>query len=135
MSHYINPQYDDDQDPLEGRTALIQTQVSFHEITEQVCGAVENPNKVWWVFFLISLSMLGIFGISLLVIVHEAPRHIGPRAEIAATVAERGLLSLQAPIERVTAPDTIVPLPRLEKSYMPSEKHKVEAARRALNFA
>ncbi len=70
-----------------------------------------------------------------LVIVHEAPRHIGPGAEIAATIAERGLLSLQAPIERVTAPDTIVPLPRLEKAYMPSEKHILEAARRALNFA
>ncbi|HWB81816.1 MAG TPA: NrfD/PsrC family molybdoenzyme membrane anchor subunit [Nannocystaceae bacterium] len=65
MSHYINPQYDDDQDPLEGRTALIQTQLSFHEITEQVCGVVENPKKIWWIFFLISLSMLGIFGISL----------------------------------------------------------------------
>jgi len=70
-----------------------------------------------------------------LVIVHEAPRHIGPGAEIAATVAERGLLSLQAPIERVTAPDTIVPLPRLEKAYMPGEKQILEAARRALNFA
>jgi 2-oxoisovalerate dehydrogenase E1 component beta subunit len=70
-----------------------------------------------------------------LVIVHEAPRHIGPGAEIAATMAERGLLSLQAPIERVTAPDTIVPLPRLEKAYMPGEKQILEAAHRALNFA
>jgi pyruvate dehydrogenase E1 component beta subunit len=70
-----------------------------------------------------------------LVIVHEAPRHIGPGAEIAATVAERGLLSLQAPIERVAAPDTIVPLPRLEKAYMPSEKQILEAARRARAFA
>ena len=70
-----------------------------------------------------------------LVIVHEAPRNLGPGAEIAATVAERGLLSLQAPIERVAAPDTIVPLPRLEKAYMPSEKHILEAARRALTFA
>jgi pyruvate dehydrogenase E1 component beta subunit len=70
-----------------------------------------------------------------LVIIHEAPRHIGPGAEIAATVAERGLLSLHAPIERVTAPDTVVPLPRLEKAYMPSEKQIVEAARRVVNFS
>jgi len=70
-----------------------------------------------------------------LVIIHEAPRHIGPGAEIAAGVAERGLLSLQAPIERVTAPDTVVPLPRLEKAYMPSEKQIVEAARRVVTFS
>jgi pyruvate dehydrogenase E1 component beta subunit len=70
-----------------------------------------------------------------LVVVHEAPRNLGPGAEIAATIAERGLLSLQAPVERVTAPDTIVPLPRLEKAYMPSEKQIIEAARRVVNFA
>jgi pyruvate dehydrogenase E1 component beta subunit len=69
-----------------------------------------------------------------LVVVHEAPRNLGPGAEIAATVAERGLLSLQAPVERVTAPDTIVPLPRLEKAYMPNEKQIVDAARRVVNF-
>ena len=70
-----------------------------------------------------------------LVIVHEAPRNCGVGAEVAARVAERGLLSLQAPIERVTAPDTVVPLPRLESAYMPSEKDIVEAARRVASFS
>jgi pyruvate dehydrogenase E1 component beta subunit len=70
-----------------------------------------------------------------LIIVHEAPRNCGVGAEIAARVAERGLLSLQAPIERVTAYDTIVPLPRLESVYMPQEKDIVEAARRVVRFA
>jgi pyruvate dehydrogenase E1 component beta subunit len=69
-----------------------------------------------------------------LVIIHEAPRNCGVGAEIAARVAERGLLSLQAPIERVTAYDTIVPLPRLETIYMPQEKDIVEAARRVVTF-
>jgi 2-oxoisovalerate dehydrogenase E1 component beta subunit len=69
-----------------------------------------------------------------LVIVHEAPRNCGIGAEIAARVSERGLLSLQVPVERVTAPDTVVPLLRLEKAYMPSERDIVEAARRAVNF-
>jgi pyruvate dehydrogenase E1 component beta subunit len=70
-----------------------------------------------------------------LVIIHEAPRNVGVGAEIAATIAERGLLFLHAPIERVTAPDTIVPLLRLEKAYMPGEKDIVEAARRVVKFA
>jgi pyruvate dehydrogenase E1 component beta subunit len=69
-----------------------------------------------------------------LVIIHEAPRNCGVGAEIAARVAERGLLSLQAPVERVTAPDVVVPLLRLEKAYMPSENDIVQAARRVMNF-
>lgn len=68
-------------------------------------------------------------------IVHEAPRNCGVGAEIAARVAERGLLFLQAPVERVTAPDVVVPLLRLEKTYMPGEKQIADAARRAVRYA
>lgn len=70
-----------------------------------------------------------------LVIVHEAPRNCGIGAEIAARVAERGLLFLQAPVERVTAPDAVVPLLRLEKTYMPGEKQIADAARRVVRYA
>jgi 2-oxoisovalerate dehydrogenase E1 component subunit beta len=70
-----------------------------------------------------------------LVIVHEAPRNCGVGAEIAARVAERGLLFLQAPVERVTAPDAVVPLLRLEKTYMPDEKQIMDAARRTVRYA
>jgi pyruvate dehydrogenase E1 component beta subunit len=70
-----------------------------------------------------------------LVIVHEAPLTGGFGGEISATVAEHGLLSLQAPIVRVTAPDTIVPLPKLETFYMPDEGRITEAVRRTVAFA
>jgi pyruvate dehydrogenase E1 component beta subunit len=69
------------------------------------------------------------------VIVHEAPLSAGFGAEIAARIAEKGLLSLQAPLERVTGYDTIMPLPRLEHAYMPSEARILAAARRVLAFA
>jgi pyruvate dehydrogenase E1 component beta subunit len=65
------------------------------------------------------------------VIIHEAARTGGFGAEIAALIAERGLLSLLAPIERVTGYDTIIPLPRLEQHYMPSIDRIAAAARRA----
>ena len=55
-----------------------------------------------------------------LVIVHEAPRNCGIGAEIAAHVAEHGLYDLQAPIQRVTGYDTVMPLYRLESEYIPS---------------
>jgi 2-oxoisovalerate dehydrogenase E1 component subunit beta len=69
------------------------------------------------------------------VIVHEAALTGGFGAEIAARIAESGLLSLQAPIERVAGWDTIMPLPRLESHYLPSEARILAAARRVLAFA
>jgi len=69
------------------------------------------------------------------VIVHEAALTGGFGGEIAARIAESGLLSLQAPIERVTGWDTVMPLPRLEHHYLPSEARILAAARRALAFA
>ena len=55
-----------------------------------------------------------------LVIVHEAARTCGVGAEIAAGVAEKGLYDLQAPIQRVTGYDTVMPLFRMEYQYLPS---------------
>lgn len=66
------------------------------------------------------------------VIVHEAPRTAGLGAEIAANLADAGLYSLAAPVQRVTGYDTVVPLARLEHSYVPGVARIVDAARRAL---
>lgn len=66
------------------------------------------------------------------VIVHEAPRSGGIGAEIAANLAERGLYSLLAPIERVTGYDVVVPLFRLEAQYMPSVARIVSAVKKTL---
>jgi 2-oxoisovalerate dehydrogenase E1 component subunit beta len=68
------------------------------------------------------------------VIVHEAARTGGFGAELAALIAERALLSLMAPVKRVTGYDTIVPLPRLEQHYLPSVAHIAEAARQCVRF-
>ncbi|TCW82200.1 alpha-ketoacid dehydrogenase subunit beta [Burkholderia sp. SRS-46] len=66
------------------------------------------------------------------VIVHEAPRTAGLGAEIAALIAERGLYSLLAPVQRVTGYDVVVPLFRLEHQYLPSVERIVDAARKTL---
>ncbi len=55
-----------------------------------------------------------------LVIVHEAARNLGLGAEIAATVAERALYELHAPIRRITGYDTVMPYFKLEHDYIPS---------------
>ena len=68
------------------------------------------------------------------VIIHEAPLTGGFGAEIAARIAEGGLTSLLAPIERVAGWDTVMPLPRLEQHYLPSEARIVAATRRVLAY-
>ena len=69
------------------------------------------------------------------VVVHEAPLTAGFGAEIAARLADRALVHLQAPIRRVAGYDTVMPLPRLEGFYMPTEARVLEAARDVLAYA
>ncbi|MEX3953123.1 alpha-ketoacid dehydrogenase subunit beta [Paraburkholderia sp. EG287B] len=66
------------------------------------------------------------------VIVHEGSRTGGVGAEIAAGIAEHGLYSLLAPVQRVTGYDVVVPLYRLESQYMPGTGRIIAAVRQAL---
>lgn len=68
------------------------------------------------------------------VIIHEAPRTAGFGAEIAAIIAERALLDLHAPIERVTGYDVPFPHWRLEDVYLPSAERIANAVRRTLEY-
>lgn len=69
------------------------------------------------------------------VIVQEAPRAYGPASEIAANLAEHGLLSLYAPVLRVSGYDTVMPLARLESHYIPDVARILAAVRRVLEMA
>ena len=69
-----------------------------------------------------------------LVIVHEAPRSFGVGAEIAALVAERCLLSLLAPIKRVTGFDVVPPLAKLEEYNYPDSDRVVRAIHDSMQF-
>ena len=68
------------------------------------------------------------------VVVSEAPRACSLASEISANVSEQGLLSLVAPVERVTAWDTVTPLARLEERYRPDAARIALAARKALEY-
>jgi pyruvate/2-oxoglutarate/acetoin dehydrogenase E1 component len=61
------------------------------------------------------------------VVVHEAPRTAGLAGEVIASIQERALYSLQAPIARVTGWDTVFPLKRSEHLYLPSVERVVDA--------
>jgi len=69
------------------------------------------------------------------VIVHEAAFTGGFGAEIAARLADEGLMHLLAPVRRVTGFDTVVPLPRLEGHYFPNEERIYAETRKVLDYA
>lgn len=65
-----------------------------------------------------------------IVVVHEAPLTSGFGAEVVATIQEEAFFSLEAPILRVTAPDTPYPLAGAEEFYVPTEQRVLHAIRR-----
>lgn len=74
------------------------------------------------------------------VILHEAPQNGGYGAEIAARLAEKTILALQAPVVRVTAPDVIPPYTRrdpdtgLPRTVIPRVEDVVDAVREVVHF-
>jgi len=67
------------------------------------------------------------------VIVHEAPRTSGFGGELAATIQEKAILHLEAPILRVTGFDTPFPY-TLEHEYLPDANRILDAVERVVNF-
>jgi 2-oxoisovalerate dehydrogenase E1 component beta subunit len=67
------------------------------------------------------------------VIAHEAPKTCGYGAELAALIAEKALLSLEAPIARVAGFDTPFPY-TLENEYMPSPDRVALAIKQTAQF-
>jgi pyruvate dehydrogenase E1 component beta subunit len=67
-------------------------------------------------------------------VVHEAPKTCGLGAEIAATIGESALLSLDAPVLRVTGQDITIPLSKSEDLYYPSLERILRAIRKLMEY-
>jgi pyruvate dehydrogenase E1 component beta subunit len=67
------------------------------------------------------------------VIVHEAPRTCGFGAELVASIQERAMEHLEAPILRVTGLDTPFPF-SLEHEYLPNPERVLDAVRKTLEW-
>jgi len=63
-------------------------------------------------------------------VLHEDTRTGGIGAEVAALLAEKAFARLDAPVVRVTAPDTPIPFsPPLEEAFLPNTRTLIAAAR------
>ncbi|AMQ07368.1 alpha-ketoacid dehydrogenase subunit beta [Sporosarcina psychrophila] len=68
------------------------------------------------------------------IVVQEAQKQAGIAANIVAEITERAILSLEAPVLRVTAPDTIYPFAQGENAWLPNVKDIIETAKKVLTF-
>jgi len=70
-----------------------------------------------------------------IVLVYEDHKTLGIGAEIAALLSEELFEYLDAPIQRVAAPDTPIPYsPPLEKFYLPDEDAIIDAVNRVIEY-
>ncbi|MFT9486294.1 alpha-ketoacid dehydrogenase subunit beta [Tepidibacillus infernus] len=68
------------------------------------------------------------------IVVQEAQRTSGAAAEIIAQITEKGILYLEAPVLRVTSPDTVYPFGMIEDEWLPDPTRVIEAIEQVLDF-
>lgn len=68
------------------------------------------------------------------VVVQEAQKQAGVGAQVAAEIAERAILSLEAPIGRVAAPDTPFPFGQAEATWLPNATDIENKVKEIINF-
>jgi len=68
------------------------------------------------------------------IVVQEAQKQAGIAAQVVAEISDRAILSLEAPVLRVTAPDTVYPFSQAEPVWLPNHKDIIETAKKVLQF-
>lgn len=68
------------------------------------------------------------------IVVQEAQKQAGVAANVVAEINERAILSLDAPVLRVTAADTVFPFSQAETVWLPNYKDIIETATKVLKF-
>jgi pyruvate dehydrogenase E1 component beta subunit len=68
------------------------------------------------------------------VVVQEAQRQAGIAANVVAEIQERAILHLEAPVLRVTSPDTVYPFSEAENVWLPNYNDIIEKVNTVMNF-
>jgi pyruvate dehydrogenase E1 component beta subunit len=68
------------------------------------------------------------------IVVQEAQKQAGIAANVVAEINDRAILSLEAPVLRVAAADTIYPFSQAETVWLPNYKDVIETAKKVINF-
>ena len=68
------------------------------------------------------------------IVVQEAQKQAGIAANVVAEINDRAILSLEAPVLRVAAPDTVFAFPQAETVWLPNYKDIIETGKKVLTF-
>ncbi|MBU8877653.1 alpha-ketoacid dehydrogenase subunit beta [Bacillus sp. FJAT-29790] len=68
------------------------------------------------------------------IVVQEAQKQAGIAANVVAEISDRAILSLEAPVLRVAAPDTVFAFPQAETVWLPNYKDIIETSKKVLTF-
>lgn len=68
------------------------------------------------------------------VVVQEAQKQAGVGGQVVSEISERAILSLQAPIGRVSAPDTVFPFGQAENIWLPNAADIEAKVKETMNF-
>lgn len=68
------------------------------------------------------------------IVVQEAQKTAGAAAEVIAQINEHAILHLEAPVLRVTSPDTVVGFGQVEKEWYPDTERVLKALNEVLDF-
>ncbi|MBT2678405.1 alpha-ketoacid dehydrogenase subunit beta [Bacillus sp. ISL-35] len=68
------------------------------------------------------------------IVVQEAQKQAGMAGQIVAEINDRAILSLEAPVLRVAAPDTVFPFSQAETVWLPNYKDVIVTAKKVLEF-
>lgn len=68
------------------------------------------------------------------IVVQEAQRQAGIAANVVTEIQERAILHLEAPVLRVTAPDTVFAFAQGEDAWLPDHKDVVAKVKEVINF-
>lgn len=132
-----------------GKARLVQegkdvTLIAWGAMVREVLGAAEKLKEEKIDVEVIDLRTISPMDIDTIIIsirktgrgvvVHEAPKTCGMGAEIIALINEKALLSLQAPIERVTGFDIPVPLMKSEHYDLPNPQRIILAVKKVMSF-
>lgn len=68
------------------------------------------------------------------VVVQEAQKQAGIAANVVAEINDRAILHLEAPVARVTAPDTVYPFSQAEDIWLPDKNDIIEKVKQVVDF-
>lgn len=125
----------------EGSDVTIVTYGAMVHASLKAAEELEKENVSVEVIDLMTISPLDIDTIvasakktGRVVVVQEAQRQAGVATMVATEIQERAILHLEAPILRVTAPDTIYPFAQGEDAWLPDHKDVVATVKEVINF-